>query len=435
METIPSTAPRTPAPPLPKKWLRWKKLATIGAVIVLLIALAYLLLPSKNNNQNGSTGLYYDRPGFDRAQLDSGIGDPQALQFKPGTEPVVYQGTAVVQACNVFSSQQLQETGLKFQPHTGERGFTRSYFDGQGTGMLRPFIYSFTENRESSSNICRYTFSDASHLSVEVYQPPYNMPSSLDEELLKRRPSSWELAASIGGLQVFKKSREGPAASYMLRSGDSAVLVRFDKKIAESKMQQLLATIAATFRRQLARPDGPALFSYDSPLIKQAPPLACDLFKAEDVQRLTGKEVSPVVSEGAAMAVGVLKFETITDNYVKTFCQRYPMDAQGQPSFGPAIYKLKTQTFVREDAAKADMAFSKSFESDKPGKVVEEVANVGDQALFINDDGQERLEVRKGSSVLTFSMFIELPPNANQGHSQRKVNLIEFAQPILSRTK
>jgi hypothetical protein len=90
----------------------------------------------------GSTGpsgvdpLSVQRPGY--PVNGPAMGDPAALVSEPGSpDPVRYRGSAVVQACDLLTPEDLTAAGLLVVPGTATGLVSRTYFDGHGSTEKR----------------------------------------------------------------------------------------------------------------------------------------------------------------------------------------------------------------------------------------------------------------------------------------------------------
>ncbi len=411
---------------------RKRLLMIVGAVLLVIIIVIIALMAGGGKKDNGDTGgnqnVTYDRPGFDRAKLGEGIGDPAALVFKKAAAPVSYQGTNIVQACSVFGLDDVKQAGLVLRPHTLTVAFQRNYLDGQSNAAIRPATY--LDGGGLESNYCHYTLGgsdDGQSLDVQVFQPPYSAAEALDYAISRNLQD----AGTIGGFKAYKKTETDTETktTTLLRSGDSAlqVVTRFK---SSDKTNAVVERAAANFTRLLSAPDGPPNVEIDSPLMPGGVANACVLLTPGDVSTAFATEVSPFVTEAATTAVGIITFTSKGKayNFATHDCERRPLASQNDiNSLNPRALKLEATTYRDEEAAKIDMQSHQAID-----KQVQQVSTkVGDEVFYSNSTGfREVLNVRKGRYILRLSNS-----DKQLSSSQKIQQLTTAAQAVVGRIK
>lgn len=382
--------PASVSPPPKRKFSkRW----IIIAALVVLLGLLFIVFRQSGNkpasdSSNSSNELYITRDGYDQQEYGTGIGDPSAIVMKPGSsDPVTYRDAKVIQACNVLTITEIRDDlGLKTRAHQLQ-GFKRSYFDGQGKGVLEASLSFLPRNPDS--NHCQYLLEGDAVIGLEVYQPPYTTVEALSREVIK-----YKKQPPIGELNVYLKVGENSENAYIVGRGAQAVEVRLSNVADESAV---LRKVAANFVRERANPAGPPIVTMESPLLEESPYDACKLLPASTVKRLFGAELSPFVEQTYGNSVGVLSVDTeagkISGNYVQNECSRQVVknDADIQ-AFTTRRARLSVTTNDSLELAKSSFAFGKSHTQNAKG-----VGAVGDEAYFVVGVLGPELHMRSGT--------------------------------------
>jgi len=408
----------------PKGKMSRKTLFIIGGVVLLVLAVVAVLFltkkPTTKPQANDKSSLYVTREGY---PYHSGIGDALAIQFKPVAEPVVYQGVKIIQACNVMPLDELRGLGFKTEQLQMSNAFERTYFDGQGKGVVPPEQYHVSEGPES--NGCTYQLEDkGAVLTLIVAQEPYVSVDGLTNEATK-----FTKVSPIGNFNVYEKKEEN-ANQYIIGKGSTAVVVRISRTPADQE-KKLIDKIAANLAKEQANPTGPPQVVLESSLIKGGYADACSLLTVDAVKKLFNAEVSPITTQRFGNSVGVSSFDNgVSDNYVSNDCIRpIPLTQADIQTFNTRKVMLETSTFMKADAAKAEMASMKAYNKQRPQV---DVTGSGDEAFFLEDNYGEKLFVRKDRFVLQF-YFEDKSMKVNQ---EQKIQILkDIAKGVLDRLK
>ena len=368
-----------------------------GVLVVIVVAVVLVAaLGGKNSNskQQGSSDMYYSRPGF--AKIPS-VGDPAAISMSAGAgRPVEQNSAKIVQACNVLSVKDVRDAGLQLSPNALVGPLQRAYFDGQSSATLPKSDLTLPTNEEG--NTCMYQLNNPNkQVRINIFQLPIVSNSAINYELGK-----YKKTGRLENLNVYKRT-SGSFAYYMLRSSDVAMQVVMevhDQEVAD----KLLQTAAANFVQQKKNPTGVPVVSYDSPLMKNYAK-ACDLIKADDIHEYFGAAASPLVREQAASAIGVIEFtrkdnSKFQANYIANDCYRQP--AVVASMFGSAVQSLHVQatTYKTDEGAREQMNFLRGF-----NKNVAEAPGIGNEAFTsVDSNGAKTLDLRKGSIVVELTV-------------------------------
>src|SRR6266511_2860913 len=164
---------------LPPVLRSWRLKILLGAIVVVLIAVAaygaYLSKHKKsaNSSSSGDTSLYYDRAGYDRKKLGTGVGDPLAITMtaKDGAQ-ILSNGATVLPACAILSQKDLSDSGFKLYPNGFGYPIQQNYIDKSGRAFFGPDPAQFPTTSNSIS--CSYglvsTKSSVQTVSVGVNQ-------------------------------------------------------------------------------------------------------------------------------------------------------------------------------------------------------------------------------------------------------------------------
>lgn len=429
----PNTPPLQPQLPQQSKPRFSKKILLIVAgVVVLLIALLLFVLPggkddSKKKGSDSKTDslsdLYYQREGY--ADLSTGIGDAQALYFKPGNSSALdYQGTKVIQACNVLTIDDVRATGFKTRAYQIlGNGFERNYFDGQGKGVLPASDYSLPDDTES--NYCKYGVETTGSITVDVYQEPHAKVSGLTDAVrrMTKRPNP------IGENNVYERQTSDNSKEYIIGKGSTAAAVSF-LGVPIDKHEAIIKKVSDNLTAQKSNPTGAPKVVFESPLLDGKPYAdACDLLTPGTIKKFFNAEASPLVKQTFANSVGVISYDKqdgskIYDNYVMTECERGPVKTEADiENFNRRYITIEAQTFRSELGAQTDMVFLKQY-----NKNSRSAQSAGTDAFFTKEPGGETLHVRQGRVVLALRFTNK---NAKLSVEQTSQILIELSkEPI-----
>jgi hypothetical protein len=134
--------PQWGPPPAPPPKRTGKKVAlAIGAVVVLAIVAVFgagvvRYLNRTPNEKTASARTFVDdptttRPGYGKE--GPSIADPMALRWQAGKQPVTYGGAPVIQACNLFTLDDMAANGLLILAYDQPGAIDRQSFVDGGT--------------------------------------------------------------------------------------------------------------------------------------------------------------------------------------------------------------------------------------------------------------------------------------------------------------
>jgi hypothetical protein len=327
-----------PPPPPPPKRTGKKVALAIGAVVVLAVVAVFgagvvRYLNRTSNEKTASAPTFVDdptttRPGY--GNEGASVADPMALRWQAGKQAVTYGGAPVIQACNLFTLDDVAANGLLMLAFDQPGGIDRQSFVDGGTLEVAAKSSSLPVR---SSNTCQHSLRGHDHVQVDVFQPTY-----LDAATLAEVVKSYTPQASIGDVAIYVKDRSGTSSGkdkvfpdYLLEKG--GVLAHFhgiaDKAAATlaPKLPDVLAAIAHNLSREVNAPTGPGTFSYDSPVFPKPVADACAISTPADFAAVHGVPASPVVQQQLATAVSAIEFtdsgaDAKSYNNVETECVR-----------------------------------------------------------------------------------------------------------------
>lgn len=403
----PNPAGLPPDPRLNRRSRKRWQIIIMAATTAIIIAAGIVIFVSsqgKNNGGDQNTGLYHDRAGFDRANLSEGIGDPAPLITKAGSAaPASYKGTAVIQACNVLTIEDIRKLGLALTPNT-LTGIERNYIDGESQGDTRAFPTSLASTDDSNS--CSYPLyrPQGTGVTVEIYQPPYNSPDAINYELSRQ----YQQSGNAEGYPQYIQEVEG-RTYYFLRDGNSAVRIGLRKLTDDQLSKKIVAAVAANYKREAAAPKGPFRFAYDSPVFKKDYLNSCEIVSAHDAGALFGGPAKPFLREQVATATGVTQYKakdtSTAFSNIRHTCTR---QAVSNGYSNRKSLAVKTESFTTDQAATLQMTSGRQLDD----KVVRVPAGIGDDAYFSPSTGEKpELTVRQGRFVMNFSLLDQTRPN------------------------
>jgi hypothetical protein len=331
--------------------------------------------------------LTVERPGH--PPNGPGVGDPVALASEPGGAPVTYGGSAVVQACDVVTLDDLASLGVALLGGTANGLVTRDHLDGQG----RAPVPVGPGNLVDEQNTCHYVLGPdgaRGSIDVHVHQPGYTGEQALDDALRYDHRQ----VAELGPVQVFEPVR--PMADFpvrRLRHKDVHVELT-TSRLSATQQQTVLQTVADRLPGLAADPPGPPRFAYDSPTFPVDHVDACAISRADDVRALFGVEAGPSVEEGLSPGVGRMSFlgSDLEANYVDHMCRR------GTPEGyfgGGSSVAVHTTTFDSDDGAAAQFEFLRFFYGGEDTS-----APVADGSFLSRRRNQDTAVVRSGLAVI-----------------------------------
>jgi hypothetical protein len=416
-----ATSPITPTPKPKRRRLGLPTWALVLIAVVVVVGLGIaLFMIFKGGPGGNSSSVYYDRPGYDRQSLGTGIGDPAAVSPVAVDSPVTAQQAKIIQACNIITPSDLQQNKFLLGANPLPGNIERMYFDGQGKGQLP--VDDF--NLPTDGNNCNYRLVNSNGIEISVYQPPVVTASAIGREVNRR----FELLSDKDGIKTYTR-KSGNDVYYMLWAGQAAVqlFVRSESPADAAKAPKLLDLATKNFANEIKNAAGPWQTAYKTPTFTKPIANACDILKADDVKTVFTTEASPLVQETIATATGVVRYgedDSQPYNYVNHRCKRTPVRTSLRNAQSVTV---ETLSYLSDAPAKADMAFHHNS-----GKVTELPAKVGDEAFF-SSGTQNEVVVRKGRVIVRLS-FSNLHDNKSIVTEQQQITtLTPLAQTIVGR--
>ncbi len=361
----------------------------VGCVVVVLGIVAFTVLrPVFGSSGSDSTataegdGKTITRPGY--SSPIPGVADPAPLGEIPNPTPATYQGTPVVQACNLLTLADLRKLDVHTDPNPLPNStFERTYIAADGTGPLRAGPSTAPSAKTFALNKCEYGFaapnrSGTEHLSIAVAQEPYYPGTSGIEK--------YPGAQKFGGVNVSAQLADTPnrddqrGAVNMWIHGQH---VNIDVDLAADgygpKLHDIVTTIAAGMEAQATAPTGPATISYDRAAFPATVAQPCPLITQDVFAAAYHGTLSPLVVEDPATAVGQTTFdaESRDKNYVAMKC--YRGTGELDPDDRQAL-EVEIKSYLSDEAAKKDIAFVRRQHNGQPTGVP-----IGDESAVLDD--------------------------------------------------
>jgi hypothetical protein len=292
--------PQWGPPPAPPPERTGKKVAlAIGAVVVLAIVAVFgagvvRYLNRTPNEKTASARTFVDdptttRPGYGKE--GPSIADPMALRWQAGKQPVTYGGAPVIQACNLFTLDDMAANGLLILAYDQPGAIDRQSFVDGGTLEVAAKSHSLPVQL---SNTCEHSLQGQDQVQVDVFQSTYLDPGTFAEVVKSYTPQ-----APIGDVAIHFKDMSGTSSGkdkifpdYLLEKG--GVLAHFhgmaDKAAATlaPKLPDVLAAIARNLSREVNAPTGPGTLSYDSTVFPKSVADACAISTPADFAAVHG---------------------------------------------------------------------------------------------------------------------------------------------------
>ena len=397
-----------PQPPKPPRSGTVRIVVIVGCLVAVVgvVVVFTLLRPvfgsSASNQAVAGDGKVVARPGYPDAT--SGVADPAPLGEIPNPTPANYQGTPVVQACNLLSLADLHKLGIDTDanPLPNTVTFERTYIAADGAGPLHAGPSTKPSAKTFALNKCSYRLASrsgagAEHVSVAVAQEPYYPGSSTIEK--------YPGAQKFGDVNVSSQLQD--TSNPDDRQGEVSMWIhgaQVDLDVGLSpggygpKMHDIVTVIAANMQAQIAAPTGPGTISYDRAAFPAAVAQPCPLLTRDVFAAAYQGELSPLVVEQPATAVGQTTFdaESRDQNYVAMTCYR------GAGELDPLernAVELEIKSYLSEDAAKKDIAFVGKQHHGQPTDTP-----LGDESLVLDDQSMlgaaGAVTVRKGRFIL-----------------------------------
>jgi len=410
-QTTPIAPQPQPTPPINKQRFTKKQIFIgVGVLVLIVIIVGVLIGMNKNTSTTGSNthdpSLYTSRQGY---AFDTGLGDPYALQVSDGGVQT-YGGQNVVQACGVFTPNDVTAVGKRLQGNSQTGTIKRTYFDGKGLGNI-VLGYDSSLPFDEDANSCLYRLDTTSkhneYISLSVFQPSYNKMTAVTAT----EKNSYAPAPASHGLQVFKQKPTNDAevdamGIYILQAGDSLaaqVTIAVDDTNAQAK---ILDRIAANLVAAQSKPTQLPIFSLKSPIFTGGPIVrACDLLDNATYQAAFHADASPLVTETASTSIGVvtdlmLNGKPTPANYAVSDCSRH--NSVDSYLRGTTL-QVFTETYETLDEAKAQMTWEKSGNPFNKN-IQASTTKVGDESFYADADAANHaLLFRKGRAIIKVS--------------------------------
>ncbi len=381
----------------------------VGCVAVVLgIVVAFTVLrPMFGSDTETRAGAVGDgttvtRPGYPTNV--PAVADPAPLSETPNPAPSSYQGTPVVQACNLLTIADLNKLGIRTDPNPLPNSvtFERTYLAADGAGPLHAGQSTVPSAPTFALNKCTYGLAapngaSGEHVSIAVAQDSYYPGTSGIEK--------YPGAQKFGEVNVSSHLRDTPDPND--RQGQVSMWthganVDLDVSLSPGgygpKMHDIVTVIAANMQAQVAAPAGPATIAYDRAAFPATVAQPCPLLTQDVFAAAYGSALSPLVVEQPATAVGQTTFDARSrdKNYVAMSC--YRGTGEIDPGDRQAV-ELEIKSYLSEESAKKDIAFVGKQHHGQPADIP-----LSDESAVLDDPSMlgaaGAVTVRKGRFIL-----------------------------------
>jgi|GEM_PF-1198450 len=356
----------SPQPPRRPLWLKLVLLAILLILIAVAIFGAYSSKHKKSGtgSNSGDTSLYYDRAGYDRQKLASGVGDPMAIKLtaKDGAQ-TLRSGEVILPGCSILTIQDIQNQGLRLYPNGFGYPVQQNYLDKSGEAAFAPNPNNFPLSSDSIG--CHYGIDNGSKAgstntnAVDSIDVSVNQSFTVTESEIDRQISalSYVKQADMGGYQTYKSTRNADQPSYMLRKDGTAITLDFDLT-DPSKVEPLVKKAVDNLTNLQTKPKGVSTVSYDTPTFIQKSVKACDLVDNSDMKQLSGVDASPLVRSSWPTGTGVADFSQVSNyktqtNYLRNSCERLSNYPEYKTLVGTKSHSLQVTTTTYENSQAA----------------------------------------------------------------------------------
>lgn len=408
----------------------------VGIFLLVLTLLAGCSILPQADEQGAKDPNRVERPEYKGVDVDSKIGDPNALVLKPNEQAVEYKGEAVVQACNVITAEDIHKARLLLYDGTGPGGGSveRTYFDSEGKGELDTSHDRYLPTPGGmNTNECRYTLymkSDVGLVEVRVYEPSYANQAAVAYEI----ESNYQAVSDIEGVKVYKSTGEIP--EYFLQKGSisAAITMKFDSD--EKKEKFLLQTAAKRLTQYETEAAGPSRMEYDSPIFSASYMNGCEYINNDDFKGLFDVDAGPLVYESIHAGIGFVRTNPEDGyNYLSHQCTRGFENST-------ADSKERKLLIIGNDAYEDEESAALLFEENKKAKVstlgdeIQDIPSIGDEAYYSEGEGIWRINFRKGRVHVEMSFVDEEEYEQQSATPAEKIErLTPLAQTVAERMK
>jgi hypothetical protein len=291
---------------------------------------------SSSSGNSAEDGQVFKRPGHDHDKVP--IADGAPLKETANPKAVNYQGKPVVQACNLLTIADLNRLGVYYaaNPAPNTANYERTYIAADGTAPLKTIDLGFSTAGTFALNKCSYNLVDSAgrenqdSISVAVSQPAYVSDADIP---IGQAAGTYVRKPNIGKVLVYShrlpaKNPGDAVGDGVMRLGDLTVSINFVLTSGgyAGKLDDIATTIAKNIESQKASPTGPAAVTYDSPVFSKSVAQPCQLLTPDTFASTYRTQISPLVVEQPATAVGVAVFQGQNDqkahDYVTISCAR-----------------------------------------------------------------------------------------------------------------
>jgi len=409
--STPVGQPATPQSSPPAHGGSRKKLMIIIGAVVAVVVLAIVLavvFKSKgtdNSKSHKDTGLYYDRPGFDRAKLSANIGDPMAIKITPNKEAQELQsGTVVIPACSLLTKDNINAAGLQLYVNNFGFPFIQNYLDDSGKASFAPDPNNMPSGEDTMG--CVYGIQGGETIAVAVNQPfiatDRAVASYIDLLSYAKQPDS-------NGFEVYTRTNtigDKKDYDYLIRKNGATVTLSVPGT-QKDKADGLLKTIMSNFDQFAQHPNGASMVSYDTPTFTQSFVKSCDLVDNDDMKNLTGVDASPLVQAMWPTATGVADFSPVStyktkSNYLRNQCIRTSNEPGEKTLIGIKKHTLRITTMTYENSQAASEGFKHVMLGDSNDSVKKGTGLGDESAIYKTNDDDKQLAVgfRQGRVVV-----------------------------------
>lgn len=395
---------------------------------------------SASSSNSAEDGQVFKRPGHDHDNFP--IADGAPLKETTNSKAINYQGKPVVEACNLLTIADLNRLGVHYaaDPAPNTVNFERSYIAADGAGPLKTISLGFSTANTFALNKCSYNFVDSAGrdnqdrieiaVSQRAYVPGANIPIGQAAGNYMRKPN-------VGNVLVYshRLSGDNPGDAVgdgVMRLGDLTVSINFVLTSSgyAGKLDDIATTIAKNIEAQKANPAGPAAITYDSPVFSKSVAQPCQLLTPDTFASAYHTQMSPLVVEQPATAVGMAIFQGQNDqkphDYVTISCARGT--GEEDPGARESLL-LRATSYLSDESAKLHLNTLRQHGGQNTATTLGDESLVQTSAALASSRGG--LAFRKGRFV--FELSVQDPRHYRNGLTVEQSNkmLTPAAQGIL----